>query len=180
MGSDMLQRQGAGCGIDPSELYRCGKFDEAGVCVAKVLEEDPKHLGALEVRARLLWREGEVSSLLSTLDTLIEMNPYEPGYFALRGAALQSIGRSGDAIRAYERCIAMGGDHEDAKAQLETLTQWQTEEIEQLTLSDRVFAAAYAQDPRKACESRGFAYAASTRVAVVQAIQQATLTARPS
>lgn len=181
MGSDMRKRPRKANRSSASELFRQGRYDEARQLAENLLAIDPKHLGALEVRAQLQWRTGEIAELIATLDRLVELNPYEPGYYSLRGAAFQSCGRCGDAIRAYERCVSLGGPATgDVSDQMEALKAWQSELIHDLLESDRVFAAAFAQNPQAACDERGFAYARATRTAVVQAIERATLSARPS
>src|SRR5665213_4241993 len=76
-----------------------------------LIAEDPAHLPALEVLAKALWQIGDLPRLTAILEGMIRMNPYEPGYFSLLGAAQQSLGRIGAAIaslaRSMELCSGM-------------------------------------------------------------------------
>lgn len=129
--------------------------DPAGsmACARAVLRKDPEQLGALEVLAKALWQLARYDELLITLSTLIRLNPYEPGYHALRGAALQSLGRAGEAIKCFGRVA----DRSDtAAAAVEELRRWQQDMISDLIQEDPLFRAQYEQNPVEACQARGF------------------------
>src|SRR5437868_6340463 len=93
-----------GLALGKAEL--CLKIGQVDRCVAEtqsILADDPSHVAALEVLAKALWQAGDCDALLATIDRLLELNPYEPGYHSLRGAALQSTGKLGEAVRAFSR-----------------------------------------------------------------------------
>ena len=144
-----------GLALSRAELcLKIGQIDRCLVDTRAILADDPNHVGALEVLAKALWQAGDCETLLTTLDRLILLNPYEPGYHALRGAAYQSLGRLGDAVNSFSR--AKG--NEEALAELQ---EWQAELVANLIYEDRVFRAQYAQDPKAACLARGFAFTES-------------------
>src|SRR5580700_1569148 len=81
--------------------FRAGNLVEAQRLALDLLTEDDSHVGALELLAKAQWQSGVYDELLQTLSRLIRLNPYEPGYHALKGAALQCLGRYDDAIRSF-------------------------------------------------------------------------------
>ncbi len=120
----------------------------------EILAQDKDHVGALEVLAKALWQTCEFSELMVVIDRLMELNPYEPGYHSLRGAAYQAMGRYGDAVRAMVR-----GNGSDGGQSLAELQDWQADLVAALLQEDSVFRAHYSQNPERACLDRGFAFA---------------------
>lgn len=114
-------------------------------------EPASQDLGVLERAALGAWRTGDFDLVLSTLERLVRMNPYEPGYHALRSAALTALGRHGEALKAQERA----GHESRSLAHPEELRAWQARLIELLRSSDPVFRAHYAQNAVGACLARG-------------------------
>jgi len=164
-----------GLALGKAEMcLRIGQIDRCLAETQSILADDPEHVGALEVFAKALWQAGDCDTLLTTLDQLIALNPYEPGYHALRGAAQQSLGRLGDAVRSFSR--AEGS--EEAVAELQ---EWQAELVATLIREDRVFRAQYAQDPAAACVARGFAFIeAAPQTKWVSERESVSLYTRPS
>jgi len=136
-------------------LLSSDKPDAAISCARSLLRSDPDQLGALEVLAKALWQLSRYNELLSTLTSMIRLNPYEPGYHALRGAVYQALGRTGEAIKSFARA---GSDSETANAAIEELREWQSDLIADLLRDDTVFRAHYSQDPESACRARGFEF----------------------
>ena len=85
-------------------LFDAGDLAAALLATEQILESDPDHLGALEVRVRALWRLGDFPAVLRTLRRLTALNPYEPGYFLMQGNSLGMLGRPVEARSAYQRC----------------------------------------------------------------------------
>lgn len=136
-------------------LLSLGKPKEAARCSRLILRRDREQVGALEVLAKALWQLGSFDDLLATLSTLTRLNPYEPGYHALRGAAHQCSGRTGEALK----CFARAGSYCDtASASVEELRKWQGGLIAELLAEDVVFRTHYAQDPEGAVRARGFEF----------------------
>jgi tetratricopeptide (TPR) repeat protein len=111
-------------------------------------------LGALETLAKALWRLGRFEQVISATDKLLSLNSYEPGYHALRGAALQVLGRYGEACQAYDR----SGELPNCAEALRELQAWQAELLVEMLQTDPVFKASYRQDPKRACEAKGFRF----------------------
>jgi len=135
-------------------LLSSGDPKQAICCARAILRSDASQVGALEVLAKALWQVSRHDELLATLSTLIRLNPYEPGYHALRGAVYQAQGHTGEAIK----CFSRAGDSETASASIEELRDWQGTLIADLLRDDLVFRAHYAQDAESACRARGFEF----------------------
>lgn len=158
-----------------------GEAGRALADVTKLLTRDSRHLGALEVLAKAQWATGQYADLQGTLDRLVTLNPYEPGYHALRGAVCQQLGRCGEAIRAYRRAVeqdrSWASRVSDAVRELESL---QAGLIADLHREDPVFRAAYRRDPVAACRQRGFEVTASPARTWPTERPQPRIQARPS
>ena len=141
-------------------LWSIGDAKSAIACARSILQRDASQVGALEVLAKALWQLSRYDELLVSLQTLIRLNPYEPGYHALRGAALQALGRVGEAIKCFARA---GKDLDSALASIEELRLWQETLIAEMLREDAVFRAHYAQNPEEACHIRGFEFLSEYR-----------------
>jgi tetratricopeptide (TPR) repeat protein len=158
---------------------RAGLAEEAIEIASEVLKTDDANIGALETIAKAQWQIHEYSDLLATLNRLIRINPYEPGYHALKGAALQCLGRYGESIRAYLR----GGDTPGARESAEELRAWQAQLVQSLLQADPVFKAHYSRNPEEACRARGFEFRSESRIRqwfMSDDSARATLFTRPS
>jgi tetratricopeptide (TPR) repeat protein len=160
------------------ELVRGEKALESGnlalaLCAAKsILRRDRDHLGALELLARVQWRQSRFEPMLETIRHLVRLNPYEPGYHYLRGCALQSLGHSGAAIQAFSRCLESQSDglRRSAAQAIRELESWQESLVADMLREDAAFRSAYRNDPMRACHKLGFRFAAEDpRVAVLMA-----------
>lgn len=125
-----------------------------------VLETDPNHLGALELLAKAHWRAGHHEAALDALRHLIRLNPYEPGYHFLAGSAQQALGRYGEAVQAYSRCLDPSNPALMQAAQLaiQEVEGWQESVIAELLRSDPTFRVEYGRSPMAACRKRGFSF----------------------
>lgn len=145
------------------------EFDEAATLVQTVLAETHDHLGALEVQARLLWKQEDFKALVQTTTKLIALNPFEPGYYGLRGMALRALGLYGEAAKSLSR-------DPNATQQLADLEAFQASLIKETIKEDPVFAAQYAKDPVKAVTDKGFYF--KEREAALAWVSQQTQTKR--
>ncbi len=125
------------------------EIELASSLVQSVLSESNDHLAALEIRAKLLWKQQEFRSLVRTTERLIVLNPFEPGYHSLRGMALRALGMYGEAAKSLER------DPNAAKHLLD-LECFQAALIKDSLKHDAIFAAKYAKNPVEALTQRGF------------------------
>lgn len=143
--------------------FEAGDMSGAIEGCSKTLASEPKHLGAMELIVKALWRTSRLDEALIMLDKLMKINPYEPGYSYYRGHILQGMGRYGDAIDAMQRCADSDSAlAEQALADLQDLHEWQKTLIAEALKSDRKFRLEYARDPERACMALGFRFA-STR-----------------
>ncbi|MBN9502990.1 MAG: hypothetical protein BGO01_21320 [Armatimonadetes bacterium 55-13] len=144
-----------------AELGLAAGNAEAAIKFAKeALQADALHVGALELLAKAQWQAGQCDELLSTLRTLIELNPYEPGYHSLQAGAYQSMGLCGSAVESYMRAVDLGMPKSvEMDAMIEDLRRWQGGLVTSLLSTDPVFKASYEQDPARACRERGFNFA---------------------
>lgn len=136
-------------------LLTAGDPDAAIGCARAILRRDSDQIGALEVLAKSLWQLSRYEELLVALQTMIRLNPYEPGYYSLRGAVYQALGRTGEAIKCFARA---GTNSETSSASIEELRDWQGTLIAGLLQDDLVFRTHYAQDPEAACRAKGFEF----------------------
>lgn len=140
----------------------------------QILREVPEHLGAMECLAKSLWRSERYTAALSTLDELIKLNPYEPGYFYMRGLILQSMGRFAEAIDALQRCTET--EHSPVAAPAHTalreLLAWQAIVLAEMLSNDRIFAAEYARNPEAACASKGFKFVENQALRQIAQLEQ--------
>jgi tetratricopeptide (TPR) repeat protein len=175
------RRKGARATLARTEfLLSSGDPKQAITCARQLLREDRSQIGALEVLAKALWQLSRYDELLTTLSTLIRLNPYEPGYYSLRGAAYQAMGRTGEALKSFARAA----EHSDiASASVDELREWQGSLISELIREDVVFKTHYAQDPEEACRARGFEFLPDYRTGeswLANPQSQAAVFTRPS
>ncbi|MBS1729092.1 MAG: hypothetical protein JST51_20420 [Armatimonadetes bacterium] len=147
------------------------EFNEAASVIQTVLAETHDHLGALELQARLLWKQEDFRALVQTTNKLIALNPFEPGYYGLRGMALRALGHYGDAAKSLAR-------DPNAAQQLADLEGFQASLIKDAIKHDPVFAAQYAKDPVKALTEKGFYF--KERDAAIAWVSQQTKPTKPS
>ena len=146
------------------------EFEQASSLVDCVLSESSDHLAALEVQARLFWKQQDFRGLVRTTAKLITLNPFEPGYHGLRGMALRALGMYGEAAKALER-------DPNAAKQLLDLECFQAALIKDTIKHDTVFAAKYAKDPVKALTDKGFYF--KEREAALAWVSQQTNPSKP-
>jgi hypothetical protein len=150
---------------------------EAERIARRVLRTDARHVAALEVLARAQWQQNRFEDLIASTTRLIRLDPYEPGYRLLQGAAYQCLGRFGDATRAYASIPPDVPEHSRSMQLVSELRQWQSSLVSTLLDEDPVFRAEYARDPRGACQSRGFEF---LQTQDGRARESLTAAARPS
>jgi tetratricopeptide (TPR) repeat protein len=125
-----------------------------------ILRKDRTHVGALEVLARSLWQLQKFEDLVSITRRLIRLDPYNPGYHMLRGAAFQCLSMFGEATKAYARATANNSspDADRSMQLISELRDWQANLLSTLLEEDATFRAAYSRDPQAACQSKGFEF----------------------
>ena len=157
-----------------AKAERCltkNEFEHAGSFIQTALSESSDHLAALEVQARILWKQQDYRGLVRTTAKLITLNPFEPGYHGLRGMALRALGLYGEAAKSLER-------DPNATKQLQDLECFQAALIKDTIKHDAVFAAKYAKDPVKALTDKGFYF--KEREAALAWVSQQTMAMKPT
>lgn len=154
---------------------RAGDYAKAIQTLDGLLAQDKGHLPALELLARCQWRIGEYQPLVRTMQRLLAINPYEPGYHALLGSGLQSLGRYGEATAAYSRATEIPGCMEA----LNDLQSWQNALVAELYASDRIFRTRFRQNASRACAERGLRLEAPVSDRMAKG-RETTLYTRPS
>ena len=149
----------------------------------KILRADRTHVGALEVLARSLWQLQDFDELIVITRRLIKLDPYNPGYHMLRGAAFQCLSMFGEATKCYARATTHGNspDADRSMQLISELRDWQANLLSTLLEEDPAFRAAYSRDPQAACQSKGFEFVdMPARGKWVRDDASATINARPS
>ncbi len=134
---------------------RSGDLERAEMRCKQILKHDPGHLPALEVLAKTLWRRESYADLLSTVRSMIGLNPYEPSYHALLATALVCLNRYTEAGSAFLRSE---GDPQCHELQI-AVEAWQANAIKDLLGTDLMFRAEFARNPAEACSKRGLRFA---------------------
>ncbi|MEA2553812.1 MAG: hypothetical protein QOJ65_1988 [Fimbriimonadaceae bacterium] len=156
---------------------------QAASVAKRILRRDPTHVGALEVLARAQWQQQRFEDLVDTTRSLTALDPYNPGYHMLLGAAYQCLGLFGEATKAYAR--ASTADKAEAERSFKLIAElrdWQANLLSTLLQDDPAFRAAYSRDPKAACQSKGFEFleAQTQDVWVREEAASAVVGARPS
>jgi tetratricopeptide (TPR) repeat protein len=136
-------------------LSRLGMHAEARRFAELAIERDPEHLGAMEALAKALWHSRDFDSLTTLIDRLLAMNPYEPGYHALRGSVLYAKGQYAQSLESYERSLSLPGGEFIHDAPIRSLVEQQRALQAQLMQDDPVFRASFRRDPHAACKEQG-------------------------
>ena len=155
---------------------------EAVAACDRILDSDPTHLPALEVKSKALWRLGQFEAALNCLEKAIALNPYDPGYHYLKGDCLQSLLRYGEALEAFERTrsCAEGNLTQQTELRIKALQEWQSAVAGELACSDGSFRRQFDQDPVSAMFSLGFKVDSKQAVVPERSFAHPSLWARPS
>lgn len=148
----------------------------------QIIEADPDHLPAIELKVKSQWRLGLYEQALEGLAMAIRLNPHDPAYQFLRGDCYQNLLRYGDALDAYERCSATADSELAAQAQLRLrgLFEWQAALMEDLFRSRPELAAQF-RNAALTCESYGFRpNSAAPTESVLARLASPAMWARPS
>jgi len=156
---------------------------EAVILCDRILETDPRHLPALELKSKSLWRQGEFEAALTTIKFAAQLNPFDPGYHFLIGDCLENLRRNGEALEAFERCRASTDKRiaAEAEGRISQLEQVQQQIVAELIQGDREFSRAYQRDAAKTLSQYGFCFSEEPpNEALIEQLPRPTLWARPS
>ena len=98
-----------------------GRPDAAAAHYERALAFDPDDRQALDRLARLHFAERRYAAALERFRTLAELSPDSAQTHANMGAALYYLDRIGEAVRSFERALALDPELETARAGLQTV-----------------------------------------------------------
>lgn len=180
MTTDQLQQNA----LDRAEIFF--RTDDIRSAI-EVLETESvngaDNLALLEATAQCYWKLGNFQHLEPVLRKMVSIHPYEPSYFAMLGAVLQSEGRIGEAIRSFEIADRMyDGENESIRLALATAIDYQNELIQSLGESDQQFRVSLRKSPTLTLIQYGFHPVENSQPTVFAApgSTHLSLSARPS
>lgn len=88
-------------------LHAQGRTEEALAMLDGLLDRDPGNLAALDTCIRIMGEIGEYDRTLKYHEMLLRVKPDEPRPLVGYANTLKTVGRSGEAIQAYRRAIAL-------------------------------------------------------------------------
>lgn len=95
------------------ELLADEKLPEAERVLQQVLDQDPEHVGAMLILAKVRMRQNDVTAAMKLLDRLVELAPDDPNVWLARGAAFETQGFA-DAAEAYMKALKLRPDFIEA------------------------------------------------------------------
>jgi len=88
-------------------LHAQGRTEEALAILDALLDRDSGNLAALDTCIRIMGEIGEYDRTLKYHEMLLQVKPDEPRPLVGYANTLKTVGRSGEAIQAYRRAIAL-------------------------------------------------------------------------
>jgi tetratricopeptide (TPR) repeat protein len=116
-------------------LYEMKRFDRAAETYARHLRVDDRAAGVSYKLALARYRSGDIDAALTTLASTLRLNDSLPDASYLLGLCLRDRQRIGEAVKAFEKTVALEPGHIAAREELADLygsTRRRSEEIEQL------------------------------------------------
>ncbi len=99
-------------------LHQQGRLDEAERAYRQILAEKPEHPGALHLLGVIRQQRDDPDAALDLIGRAISLNPHKAVYRNNYGAALLTLGRYGEALRSFQRSLAIRPNYPDALANL--------------------------------------------------------------
>ena len=111
---DRHQDRGAAVLARAETLLQNGNADAAGALCSSVLSENPKHIDAIHLSARLAYAGGRIKTAVRLLRNAIHLAPQNSTYACDLGIALQAEGDMRAALACFRRAIDNDPDHWEA------------------------------------------------------------------
>lgn len=124
----------------------------------RLLRKDPGHLCALEYLLEAQWHLGQLERVVSTATRLIAINPMEPCYYLLKGAALFSLNRPGVAMPCLRRALQLaqpGPLRAHVEQYAELINVWQGVILAELIGDNPALRAEFRRAPEATCQRFG-------------------------
>jgi tetratricopeptide (TPR) repeat protein len=93
---------------------RLGRYEDAETLLARCLELAPGFGMARQNYATVLYRQNKAAEAIAQADLLLAEEPGNPGFRALKAAALGQIGQYADAVENYEQLLKTHPDQPKA------------------------------------------------------------------
>lgn len=91
------------------KLFKEGKEDEAEQTYIQVIRKYPHEYSAFEGLIRIYFKQKKYDDIMEILEFLVSHNPTNDLYLAQLGNAYLSVRRYNDAIKVYEKSLALNG-----------------------------------------------------------------------
>jgi lipoprotein NlpI len=104
----VLPAYSAGDPLDDAEAaLRAGKFEQAAKLASTVLDKEPKHLGALQVRGVAREMLGQYKESLADFSQVVAIDPKLADAWHQRGCVQFKLGAFKDSVKDFDRFIEL-------------------------------------------------------------------------
>ncbi len=101
--------------------YESGQAISAIQTLDQIFKEDPNHVRALGLVSACLSHIAKFEQALEAADRALKVEQSEPLLYTLRARALRMLGRTDDAIEAFQKAMALEPEHRSAAANIAVL-----------------------------------------------------------
>jgi tetratricopeptide (TPR) repeat protein len=89
------------------QLHRGGQFERARMIYEEILQHDPRHADALNLRGLVAWQTGQFAEAVGFLRQAIALDSSQAAYFANLGESYRGLGQVAEAIEAYTEAVRL-------------------------------------------------------------------------
>src|SRR5947207_13986900 len=86
-------------------LVNQGQYDVALSLLTVVLQKDPNHYAAHRTKGLCLLRTDHAADAIASLEFSLKANPRDAGVLTWTGEAYAALGKSDEALRAFEAAV---------------------------------------------------------------------------
>jgi putative PEP-CTERM system TPR-repeat lipoprotein len=101
-----------------SVLLLAGQFDDARARAERVIAADPRHVGALFLRARALAGQADLEGAVRQLEEAVKLDPGDPWTVSTLGGLQLRQGRREEAEAAFQKALELSPDSADVRVSL--------------------------------------------------------------
>ena len=95
-------------------LHRQGQLAQARQLYEQLLAHDPRHFDALKLLGTIALQSGDMHAAVRLITQAIEVHAGDPGAYANRAVAFQSLGQFDAALRDCEAALRLDAANIDA------------------------------------------------------------------
>lgn len=103
--------------------HRAGRLADAERLYRSLLDDDPRHAGALNLMGVLAYQTGRAREALELTAGAVALDPLVAEHHGNHGMALQALGSVREAVSAYRRALALRPGYPEAHSNLGTAFQ---------------------------------------------------------